>query len=565
MAVLTLAVDPFSQQLLQLQQDIVYVDGLDDEVFALRPRVNAYTLGNIVNPMDNLSTSRSKGALYKAEIRGTQLDFSMEAAILNGLAQSKETVQQQSMAICPTGNCTWNAFPTLGVCHRCSNLTSQLKKVDHFGDFFDVLYDISKEEEEPSHWSVIGNATAFALPNGHFLANVDGCDADDLTCRPNYMNRGEQDAYALTAYSTGDWNKTVSLQDVNTLIQSMSVIYVDGEKLDKMKAENSTSDDDDDGEDPYKWQKWPQAPVVATECGVYFCVKEIESRMEGNVLVETATEAENYQRVYGQGLIDDYEPSEVSLTLEFVANKTEEKFQEALRMNYTDATDVTATYEVHEMAYRPITNFFQQTMTTTWNNETAVLNHVRQRIPNIKEMFNGAVVGPIGSKPNALASIWKDFRVDLEDNFESLAISMTNDIRKNGESNYDDVLEKQVIGQVGVPRTAYNVVWYWFILHAVILIGSVIFCIATMIMSRDVPVWKSHSLATMSQGPTVIDFGPEAKSLGELEERAKGLQVSLSGDDKNQLLRRRDDRSATDEGSSTEEGLGISTGRHTPV
>lgn len=104
-------------------------------------------------------------------------------------------------------------------------------------------------------------------------------------------------------------------------------------------------------------------------------------------------------------------------------------------------------------------------------------------------------------------------------------------------------------------------------LHGILILGSVFFCVGTIVQSRNVPIWKSHSLATMSQGHTIIDFGPEAKSVEELEKRAESIEVSLATDEKSQLLRwRHDSTPAQDENTSRQVDEGaITTGRQSPV
>lgn len=543
MVILTVAVDPFSQQLLQLQQDVEFHDYLKmnhtrDYAYATTSRASSYTVGDQIERGRN-GTSLGKGRYVSSsdsDLRSPQLDFAMEAAILNSLAQSNGTANQQSPSTCPTGNCTWDMFSTLGVCHECNDLTSELEEVKNFGDFFNMMWgDGTKKYHEID----IENATAFVLPNGHFLANVNECVAADFDCRPDsskYKAPDDQDTYALTAYSTGNWNRTVSMQDIDTLISSMSVIYLDL-----------------DDEDRFESVRWPKASVTATECAVYFCIKEIKSEMRGNELIEDATEAETSRRAHYDWRESSFKSDEAPFTLEYEANVTKQAVKDSLYLNYTDPDGVTTTSEVDFLTYGSISEFFKQTTRARWENETAVLDRVRERIPNIKEMFNGEMAGGLsGFKPKALGGLWSDFSVDIEGKFESLAFSMTNEIRRKGETHIDDNQEALIEGRIGVPRTSYRVVWYWFALHGVILSGCVVFCVATMVLSREIPVWKSHSLATISQVPTVVDFGSGTKDLKELEKRAKSIEVGLSKDETNGHLLRRENRSGSSEDGTFE-------------
>lgn len=71
----------------------------------------------------------------------TQLDLPMQAAILNGLTSSADEISQRATVQCPATICNWDKFQTLGVCHRCHDLSSELKPVDNFGRVFSMVTD----------------------------------------------------------------------------------------------------------------------------------------------------------------------------------------------------------------------------------------------------------------------------------------------------------------------------------------------------------------------------------------------------------------------------------------
>ena len=85
----------------------------------------------------------------------------------------------------------------------------------------------------------------------------------------------DTDAFTMTSFGTGDPNKTVTNQDIDTLIWSMSVVHLDVEKVaDLVASRNGTN-------------RWP-VPVRATECAVYYCVKNIDAEVKGNKITENA-------------------------------------------------------------------------------------------------------------------------------------------------------------------------------------------------------------------------------------------------------------------------------------
>lgn len=133
-------------------------------------------------------------------------------------------VKQQSTARCPTGICTWPQFETLGVCHRCTDLSPHLKKN---GNFSKVYAALTYRYADFVTWAEIVNskvnATGFVLPNGHFLVWADG----ETTRLYDYLFNGS----LMSTFGTGDPKKTNTMQDIDTLIWSMSFIHprmVDG-------------------------------------------------------------------------------------------------------------------------------------------------------------------------------------------------------------------------------------------------------------------------------------------------------------------------------------------------
>ena len=103
----------------------------------------------------------------------------MHGAILNGLSRPLDSVQQQVTVKCPSGNCTFSSFETLDVCHRCADVSSNLEKDSVFGDVFKDFLGLSDRPRIDGIASGKGfhkdDASAYALPNGHFLMNPNGC------------------------------------------------------------------------------------------------------------------------------------------------------------------------------------------------------------------------------------------------------------------------------------------------------------------------------------------------------------------------------------------------------
>jgi lambda repressor-like predicted transcriptional regulator len=526
--ILAIAIDPFSQQLLQLNQEPVigYIDEWN-YTEATSPRSILYAAGDVW--IVNTTESEADPDGPPARTMAARPSLPMEAAILSGLSQPKDKIQQDVGVVCPTGNCTWDKFETLSVCSRCDDLTDKLERFDRFGNFYNYLGGfLTWDEEDRPYYP--DNATAVALPNGHFLSNPNGCRASySSIAQSSCQFRSPRDGYVtaknyhMTAYGTGDSNRTASFQDLDTLIWSTSVIHHDDAERWRLQKEyqdtregpyNGDEDVDEEKENP--WNFWPNTPVRATECALYYCVKEIDERFEGNVPSEVSKEVdfvrtpESYQHKEDDPYLHWPENTPDSYgSLEF-----HERYSAAsmtpLSLEYTNATGFTSSYNVTDVAVKAISSYFQDTLRQSWVNESEVIAEARKTIPYVREMWNANFSDTVVA-PRAFHSIWdRGTGSAIEERFETLAISMSNDLRKTEPGTFDKDLFNlpytaydPVSGKMAVPVkvVSYEVAWYWIVLHGIVILGPVAFCAATIYHSRDVPIWKGHSLATMSERP----------------------------------------------------------------
>ncbi|KAL2206424.1 hypothetical protein CC79DRAFT_872769 [Sarocladium strictum] len=461
---LMMVIDPFSQQILQHEHRVNFFKELNG-TSAINNNPSDYYDGNIVDSRDNLATEGYRPYRHEGPIMDTAMvSTSMEAAILRGLTEPKEVVQGHTTATfsCPTRDCRWDSFEALGVCSRCNDITSKLEENRKFGDFFNMMWG----DQEGDAWYVrhinASDATAFVLPNGHFLANPNDCYVNDDSQQCSFIKQQHYNYYSMTAYSTDRASRSVSLQDVNsTLIRAMSVISVDGTKM----------TDQDDSE---LYGVWPNVPVVASECALYWCVKNIDSQVVDNILQEKTSEVPGWRRKMSDDATED------ELSLSFLPNSTglDYPYRGILELA---SLDPWGKFQVDSSTYQAVSFFLEQTLTMRWENETDAVKRLQKLVPNLEEMFNGAIVGNPMAMPASMAAIWKDKHVDLEGTFESLAISMTNEIRRNGRG----LLGNDVKGQVGVSGAVYKVVWPWMAFHGIVLLGSIFFCFATWDALRD--------------------------------------------------------------------------------
>ncbi|KAI9898035.1 hypothetical protein N3K66_006395 [Trichothecium roseum] len=566
--VLTIAVDPFSQQLVQLSQTVRYVSSAHGKE-ATTLRAQNYTRGYVENTSN--APSKVPGSGPDQVTMAAFVDPSMHGAILSGLSQSSSLVEQQMTVTCPTGNCTFDAFSTLGVCNRCTDVTSRLEQVGKFGEA--LSYQLGFLEKYNDYVKYKDNATGYVLPNGHFLGNMNGCPTSALkgdtgqafpeVC--SYVDFGvdtqltagsAMEISEMTAYGTGNPNKTVTMQDLDTMIWSTSVIYMDEIQRDQMTSEWADSHPDQDPR-AQEWNYWPGSPVVAKECALYYCVKSIKATLEGNSLYETSEEVLGAVRKPGS-----WEPTrEITTDSYAVENIPDDKIvglefdpkYSHIEMDNLVLHDPQAPGEA-DFALSPgavwsISSTFQNELLGRWTNETGAMEMVRKVKPNAKALYNGSKTG-WNISPPSLAGIWYNSHTDMKDRFDAIATSMTNDMRRTvtlgGDKNTlgritvqnyteSDDQNPPVKGKVGVTEIHYRMEWYWIALHAVIMLAGITFCGLTMVKSdvgSNVPAWKSSSLAALSQGSAVEKTLSRARTMRDLEEMASKESIRMNLDQK---------------------------------
>jgi hypothetical protein len=217
--VVTLAVNPFMQQLIHYRfRDV-------DQGAALLPVAYDYGPSGV-------------GGFFAANL-------TMKAAAYAGVVSPLDSTFNMTSS-CPSGNCTWPPFQTLGVCSSCTNLTDQIKEVFIAPEFFNGA----------------GPAN-FYLPNGSNLTTQETLSSDGMT----YMNVSTTARMYSQTYRTVDDftfnNMSIAYADRGSLIIDLLALRLRGLSN---SGENIT---------------------VAHECMLQYCVKTISAVQRTGELVET--------------------------------------------------------------------------------------------------------------------------------------------------------------------------------------------------------------------------------------------------------------------------------------
>ena len=217
--VVTLAVNPFIQQLIHYRfRDV-------EQSAALLPVAYDYGPSGV-------------GGFFAANL-------TMKAAAYAGIVSPLDSTFNMTSS-CPSGNCTWPPFQTLGVCSSCTNLTDQIKRVPIAPQYYEG-----------------GGPSNFHLPNGFNLTTKETINTQGLT----YMNVSTTAHMYSESYSTVDDftfnNLSIAYTERGSLMIDIFVLRLRG---------LSNSGDD---------------VTFAQECALQYCVKNISAVQRNGELIET--------------------------------------------------------------------------------------------------------------------------------------------------------------------------------------------------------------------------------------------------------------------------------------
>ncbi|KAF6840343.1 hypothetical protein CMUS01_03997 [Colletotrichum musicola] len=504
LTILAIGLDPFAQQLIRLEPDVFFTpsNSSTSGPLALNSHASTYAMGRTMKTVLTYNISGDAGVNTTVS---TELPLSMQGTILNSLSRSPAEAEQEALVRCPTSNCTFDRFTTVGICHKCNDISSSLQTVR---DFSDIYYAIPNTWRASQKGSPV---TALVLPNGQFIANPDGCPPyNDLwperlqQCKNASVGAGQREMYAVTAYGTGSRNRTVSMGGMEALLWSTSIIHPSTDVVSKPVPDAWWVDN---GTETEGFGFWPDIPMKATECALYYCVKEVESTIQGNQLREVAMERVEFRRHPNsfkrlEELGDKNQiPEDEADSLEFNSFWSAVDYSDLQLANMLD--DRAAGYNISSQSVKALSSHFQGLFRGQWNNDTDLGDALDAKLGQGKVGFNGASTGPLRENqggirmradPPALDGLWGWSRNDVESNFAALATSMTNEMRRNprpsaaprspndrpntGLSGVTDGA-LSIYGSVGSSTTLYRIEWPWIALHGTILVFSLVFLCLT--------------------------------------------------------------------------------------
>ncbi|KAF5010052.1 hypothetical protein FDECE_3770 [Fusarium decemcellulare] len=493
--ILTIALDPFAQQLVQLKEEAKRVKSHNGTQASVS-KADRYSLGTNTIPAIDMHIS-------------VEPDIGMEIATMLFYSDATSGVRQQVAYYYSSNNCEFEPFDSLAVCSQCKDITSSLKRrVRRNQTQAEELIEL--ESDGPRMW----NNTEYYLPNGLRLNNADG-DLKD----PKLYALSRRRVY-MTMFGTGYPNRTVAMGHIDALIWAQSVIKVDDKLEDWWRVD------------------WPGPKVSAQECALYYCVRRYTTAIRKRTLQEKSVILESHKRLPGSwdphfegtGYETDFNFSR-SATDDLVFEPSAASFPHAdlnlgeprsLKEKNVAEGDEKPVYAISEEAVYGLSVLMKRKFTTCIKGRH---NCSLDKDDADWGPPNGYLLGHKSAirEPPIAERLWETS--DLNGLFEKLALGITTAIRNGADDN------RKANGTALFPVTVYSVVWPWIGLHCVATLGALVFLVVTIWSTSKLkqPVWKSSELAVFLQATAANGVFSGHETCIELEEKARGVSIVLPG------------------------------------
>lgn len=442
---------------------------------------------------------------------------------------------------CPTGNCTFESFSTVGYCSTCEDISHQL--------------EFSNEVKSNDGRKVSYSCTSM-LPTGlNITFNTD----DEHPSMFKGLFRG----HGLDRDGT-DWGyeyspKQISIPTVFEFIAGKN-FWSDGVwsgvGTDPTNGDHITNCSDINF-DPEK--EWSCRGYGAARCTIFPCIREYEVAVIAGVVSETMighTPFETPRNMSsGRGWNEPVVFVNTScLSPEERSNLVHEGYSVAqswLRYNYPwNATSAysdgeeTMPYDTVPVSEYPVTMdargctymfgpYLDLTLQIFFEKIKffdAIVAGAENSCDSVNRCF-GSFSGPI-----ELQTLYNSSKVSfasINRTFDSIVTGFTNYMRQNGNANHSAPAE----GVVWHYATCLNVHWPWIALPASLVALTSLVLLPLTILSTaraEVPVWKAHPLPFILRGPFVDEDslpdgqGPRpAQSVDSLENLVNEVTVRL--------------------------------------
>ncbi|KAF9741584.1 hypothetical protein PMIN02_004195 [Paraphaeosphaeria minitans] len=477
--VFTMAMDPFFQQVVRYPQRTVLEAQNSSIAVAFRIEESQYARANQGGQLMTPNTDMS--AIIENHFR----DISTPPI------QVRNGTRAEIPLSCPTSNCAWESYETLGVCSECVDIVDMLE--------FDCLENTKLDWVQDSTayipWQNGTMCGWFFNATGVNTTMMIGYRVESLT---NLTSSEILVTKAMPLISNMNrrpsWGGSINFKHVRNPIANFVVV-----------SPYNTTDDESILESIFQHKK-PQAH----ECMLAWCVKTIESSYHESAYTET-------------------------IKSQFI-NTTAGPFPFTfIDADTTDPKDTWKMQYLQDITVDPHARDGQgNTSSFGLSNDTAA---------NVVTIFDDYLPS-FFTRPNNASKTWMKYKTWMEDppfwenptnvwlppdnithHVENLATAMTNQMRNWGNTT--------AWGKSFSEETFIEVRWVWLILPITVLVLTLLFLLGTMrrtyIESDRVGVWKNSAIVTLLYGlPDELQWKlTDLQHYKKPQSRAKELNVRL--------------------------------------
>ena len=256
----------------------------------------------------------------------------------------------------------------------------------------------------------------------------------------------------------------------------------------------------------------------AIECALRYCVKQYDSTAASSQIQESGQVIESAARASGSWKLDSVDRSEINKTAK-VDNVTVTNAD----INDLDFKSPTVSYTRTDLMLGNQYNISQ----TAVNGISSLMYNTFTYDQTSEEFINGVYItgsryGDMQYNPSASQRLWDS--QNLEESFETLAVSMSNAIRARSDNNAIET------GQEGSSVTKFSISWSWIALPLLVILASLTQLFVVIFSSRTVPLWKESTLAVLSRGRLVDGLFDQASTVRDMRAAAGRTKVNLFED-----------------------------------
>ncbi|KAK0644693.1 hypothetical protein B0T16DRAFT_333263 [Cercophora newfieldiana] len=405
------------------------------------------------------------------------LDPAFKANSITALFLPTQEVLTQPRFQCPTGNCTWPPFSTLGFCDRCVDLSQQLDR---------TCKPANNETDLQSCTVSFPGADALGLS---YLADP------NLPGTSTYMVLNSTRAENSTALTDVTWSSRV-YQSIRALVPA----------YDLGGTHNPNLDPEGTFVDKPKHFLRVDTPFVGTECALTPCVRRMTASTTRNTYTET--------------ILDTFSSPSEQLT-----------YNEPMILS--PPWDPTTNYTIHwewieaviAASVDPLGGQLMGTVETHDSNQAIRVGDIP--LFGQSSRLNDALQAVFYANFNETTCPTPEDNVRCA--FRMLAMAMTKSVRDAGVIRNGTTGKQVVNGETMSTGTFIRVEWPWFALPVAVWALSLVVLVVAMWKSRGVPLWRDSALPlVLLNGEHGHGGGGQVKEAA-LVKRAETMEVHLAG------------------------------------